>query len=277
MFRSGTNLCVADAPPKPLIGRANLAQGAAKCNRARRALWTTGTRIMGFSFFGGGSNDEPPTSSDATLRDERARQSEMITQVRAYWEGLRKGDTLPARDQIDPRGIQGALDGAFVLERIAPGVGRLRIAGMGLVDLMGMEVRGMPLSALFEPSGRNRLAMGLEQVFARPALLEATLYSENGIGRPDLNARLILLPLRGDGARPDMALGCLAIAGSYGRRPRRLMIQTQQILPLDAARPDLRPALRRIEGALAEPKVRFEVTPTKSSRSYLRLVKLDKV
>ena len=33
-----------------------------------------------------------------------------LQQVRAYWEGLRRGGQLPLRAAVDPRGIAGVLD-----------------------------------------------------------------------------------------------------------------------------------------------------------------------
>lgn len=148
----------------------------------------------------------------------------MLAEVRAYWEGLRDGGALPARDKIDPRGIAGALENTFLLERVAPGIGRFRIAGMQLHDLMGMDVRGMPLSALFEPAGRNRLADGLESVFTGPSVMELWLEAERGIGRPALEGRMIVLPLTSLRGETDLALGCLAMEGALGRAPRRFAI-----------------------------------------------------
>ena len=148
----------------------------------------------------------------------------MLAEVRAYWEGLRQGSDLPRRDEIDPRGIAGALENTFLLERVAPGIGRFRLAGMQLHDLMGMDVRGMPLSSLIEPQGRARLAQTLETVFQGPGLLEMWLEAERGIGRPALEGRMLILPLtnlRGDAV---LAIGCLALHGDLGRAPRRFAI-----------------------------------------------------
>ena len=90
------------------------------------------------------------------------RRSEILfpalREVEAYWSGLRDGRAMPARADVDPRGIQSALEYAFILERIAPGVARFRVAGMHLNDLMGMEVRGMPLTAMFVPEGRKEIS-----------------------------------------------------------------------------------------------------------------------
>ena len=191
----------------------------------------------------------------------------MLAEVRAYWEGLREGGALPERDRIDPRGIAGALENTFLLERVAPGIGRFRIAGMQLHDLMGMDVRGMPMSALFEPTARNRLADGLEGVFSGPAVLELWLEAERGIGRPSLEGRMIVLPLTGMRGETDLALGCLAMDGALGRAPRRFAIAglmseviERRTAPQRRAttRPDLErrlpdlPPLREIPPALAE-------------------------
>lgn len=153
-----------------------------------------------------------------------SRRFAMLSEVRAYWEGLRHGGALPRRDEIDPRGIAGALENTFLLERVAPGIARFRIAGMQLHDLMGMDVRGMPLSSLIEPAGRNRLADALEGVFSGPGTLEIWLEGERGIGRPALEGRLLILPLTAQRGDVALALGCLALDGALGRAPRRFAI-----------------------------------------------------
>lgn len=69
----------------------------------------------------------------------------VVADLRAYWDELRQGRAVPTRADVQPAGIGDGLDYAFILERIAPGAARFRLAGRHLVDLMGMEVRGMPL------------------------------------------------------------------------------------------------------------------------------------
>ncbi|WP_151720436.1 PAS domain-containing protein [Gemmobacter serpentinus] len=189
---------------------------------------------MTLSFFGRAAGKTSRAAQDAQLRA-------MTEEVRAYWEGLRRGGDLPERSQIDPRGMEGALRGTFLAERIAPGVARLRIAGMNFTDLLGMDARGMPLSALFDPMSRARLSVLLDSCFLRPAVLDLALGCEMGIGRPDLRARMILLPLAGDGSRGEMALGCLALADQIGRQPRRLVIESATTTPVRL--PQLQPAV----------------------------------
>ncbi len=188
----------------------------------------------------------------------------MLQEVRAYWEALRTQAALPRRDQIDPRGIAGALENVFLLERVAPGLARFRLAGMQLADLMGMEMRGMPLTTLFEPDARAKLCDALEPVFATPSVLELWLAAERGLGRPQLEARMILLPLTGSHGEPDLALGCLVFSGAIGRAPRRLTVTGMVREPL--ALPPVQP-----QQAFAETAIAY-LPPPPRSKPVLRLV-----
>ncbi|MEL6103664.1 MAG: PAS domain-containing protein, partial [Pseudomonadota bacterium] len=115
-----------------------------------------------------------------------------IAQIEGYWDALRGARLMPKRSEIDPRGIESALEFTFVLERIAPGMARLRIAGSHLSDLMGMEVRGMPLTSFVSPGSRRQLSDAMEEVFQRPAVCELRLSAETGRDKPPMDARLIL-------------------------------------------------------------------------------------
>ncbi|WP_321363511.1 PAS domain-containing protein [uncultured Celeribacter sp.] len=164
------------------------------------------------------------------------RRSEMhfpaLKTVEAYWEGLRNGRPVPARSEVDPRGMQSALEFAFILERIAPGVARFRLAGMHLTDLMGMEVRGMPLTAMFVPESRAKLSEALEAVFETPQITVITLKAERGIGRGAMDAQLLLCPLKSDLGDVNRVLGCLQSKGEIGRQPRRFEVVDIQSRPL---------------------------------------------
>ncbi|WP_138919499.1 PAS domain-containing protein [Oceanicola sp. S124] len=155
-----------------------------------------------------------------------------VQEVEAYWEAIRGGRLVPRRSDIDPRGIERALEYAFILERVAPGIARMRIAGSHLSDLMGMEVRGMPLSAFMTPQGRNQLGEVLEEVFDSPAKATLDLHAERGIGKPEIEARLLLLPMKSDLGDITRVLGCLATTGEIGRAPRRFEIIGSRVTPL---------------------------------------------
>ena len=191
-----------------------------------------------------------------------------IQAVRGYWEALRTGGALPRRDQIDPRGIAQALENVFLIERIAPGLARFRLAGMHVNDIMGLDVRGMPLTTLFEPNARTRITDALEPVFAGPSVLEIWLEAERGIGKPALEARMILLPLTGSAGEPGLALGCLASVGTIGRMPRRFGVAGLVREPLAAPTAEL---LVARDYSFAEAAVTY-LPPPPRGMPHLRLV-----
>lgn len=184
--------------------------------------------------------------------------------VRAYWDGLRGPALIPHRTLIEPHGLHDALAHVFLIERIAPGLARFRLAGTHLTQLMGMEVRGMPISAILVPPSRDGARALIEAVFAGPSIVELALEADRGLGRPALQGRMILLPVGGDDGLCDRALGCLVTEGDIGRGPRRLAItrqRTETVLPRPRpAAPDARP-----QPAFAEDPTLFASPPPEVS------------
>ena len=203
----------------------------------------------------------------------------------AYWNSVREGLDVPHRCDIDPRGIAGMLSRTFILERVAPGLARFRVAGTHLNDLLGMDVRGMPISAMFQPKGREDLAESLEQVFETPGILRAALVSPRGFRLPEINAELLVLPLRDNDGNVTRAIGCLLAKGEIGKTPRRFEFRHLRVDPVTVVKaPEMdpikrlerlqhgRPNEQPTEMAMIEP--RFE--PLKAGQpSYLRVVATD--
>ena len=156
----------------------------------------------------------------------------IVTDLRDYWQSLRVGRAIPTRADVEPRGLRRALDFAFVLERVAPGAARFRLAGRHLIDLMGMEVRGMPLCAFLSPSSRGRLSDVLETVFKGPQIVQLGLTAAAGYGRPALSGQMLLLPLRSDLGDVTRALGCLVSTGEIGSAPRRFDLIAETLIPV---------------------------------------------
>ncbi|WP_287013773.1 PAS domain-containing protein [Actibacterium sp.] len=153
----------------------------------------------------------------------------LVNEVEAYWEGLRAGRVLPDRAEVDPRGLERALDHVFILERVAPGIVRFRVAGSHLAGLMGMEISGMPLSALFTAAARPALAAHVQRLFDGPQTLRLTLSGEGAHG---LYGTMLLLPLRSETGAIGRALGCLVTEGGGARAPCRLRIDAARVKPL---------------------------------------------
>lgn len=191
-----------------------------------------------------------------------------ISVVRAYWEALRNGRDMPFRSEIDPRGIESALEHTFILERIAPRLARFRLAGGHLNDLMGMEVRGMPLTAFFTAGARAETEAILARVFDGPETAELTLLPEHSNGRDGMEARVLLLPLRSDLGDVSRALGCFVGLGPAGRVPRRFDIAGARMAQTSGASRPLRPGFAEALAAFTPRATR----PDRAGRPQLRLV-----
>ncbi|MEM9474075.1 MAG: PAS domain-containing protein [Pseudomonadota bacterium] len=167
-----------------------------------------------------------------------SRDDPALRDVERYWNQLRRDRLTPARAEVEPRGLGSALDRAFILERIAPGLARFRVAGRQLVNAMGIEVSGLPLTVCFQAPERDRLSDALEQVFAAPATLRLSLLSPPGIGRPPFGGQMLILPLHDDLGGRSRALGCFVTTGTPGRAPRRFVIKGCVARDVEASAPN---------------------------------------
>lgn len=217
------------------------------------------------TFFGTGSGSKFGKIV-AMDRFDSGRSLSPIRQAEAYWTALLTGDGVPMRSQIDPRGLENVLEYTFILERIAPGLARFRLAGSHLNNLAGMEVRGMPLTAFFDPIARSNVKDTLEQVFTTPALAELGLVSSGALGRARLQARVILLPLKSDLGDVSRVLGVMVSDGTIGPTPRRFTIGDTRMKSIADIQVQAPPALQEAEG-FAEGQADF-----KRPASHLRLV-----
>jgi len=199
-------------------------------------------------------------------RFDSGRSLSPIRQAEAYWTALLDGAAVPMRSQIDPRGLENILEYTFILERIAPGLARFRLAGSHLNNLAGMEVRGMPLTAFFEAEARPGIKETLDQVFTAPAVAELGLVSSGALGRARLQARMILLPLQSDLGDVSRILGVMVSDGAIGPTPRRFALSDQRVRPVATLQKPAKPAQPEVAG-LAEDEADF-----KPAKGHLRLV-----
>lgn len=145
----------------------------------------------------------------------------VIDELTAYWETLRDGGDVPPRSNVDPRAIQKVLKNAFILERIAPGIARLRVSCNTLTDLMGMDMRGMPITSLITRESHEGFGHILEDVFSGPAIGKLELSSGGGFRKSGLKAEMLLLPLKSDKGEVNRILGAITCNGPISKEPQR--------------------------------------------------------
>ena len=178
-----------------------------------------------------------------SLQPERTPTSyAALAQVEGYWDALSHGAMLPSRSDIDPRGLQSALEYAFILERIAPRVARFRIAGSHLNNLMGMEVGGMPATALFLPEARAEIADIIDQTCTEPKIVTLKLRCPSRAGQPAIEARMLLAPVLDDRGEVTRILGCLQSQGRIGQQPRRFLVLDNATRRIGVSPTQMRPS-----------------------------------
>ena len=123
-----------------------------------------------------GYEDDTDSFNPVQLSARHPLQGRSVLQeLEQYWRDLRGARRIPVRSEVDPARIDSALPHAFILDRVAPGIGRLRVAGQKLSSFVGMDARGLPLTSFFSADARDTVMAQTELVFSRPALVEVPL------------------------------------------------------------------------------------------------------
>ena len=186
-----------------------------------------------------------PNSNVVCLASARARlHHPALDAVERYWSGIRGDGRVPYRRDIDPRGLGTTLERAFVIEDIGAGMARFRVAGAHLRQMVDLDLRGMPISMLFDSGTRADLAAALDLVFRRPAIVRLGVGALTGSGRGKLEGEMLFLPLVGDREQVNRALGALSLVGEVGRTPRRLAIRTRAVTEIPFRTPAATAGLR---------------------------------
>jgi hypothetical protein len=156
----------------------------------------------------------------------------------AYWQALRRGHSVPARADLDPKALAPWLAMAGLVECDPDGALRFRIGGQGLHALLGTEARGMPLRSLFAPGARARLHDLAQHVFHDPALLRMNVNSAAQYRAAPVQLSMVMLPLRDQYDQTTRALICLDEHRARAvKAPVRFEISHASLIPLSQAQP----------------------------------------
>ncbi len=123
-----------------------------------------------------------------------------------YWSRLRKGRDVPDQTDIDPRAIKRMLSHVFILDAINPARPIYRLAGTGLCERFGMELKGTAFLANWE--GQSGIALGslLKQALkARKPVCLSSIGATAECGMVELET--ILAPITFDGGEPVRFIG----------------------------------------------------------------------
>ena len=152
----------------------------------------------------------------------------MIQTLRSHWESLRINGDLPLRADIVPSQIPDILDSLFIFERLNPEDVRVRIAGLTLCEMMGMEVRGQSPMTFFSKEARQRFSNIVSDVMTRPTIARLDLDTVDRMGN-EAQAEMILLPLRSDFGDVSRIIGCVTPPAEGFTAPIRFAVRAVEL------------------------------------------------
>lgn len=180
----------------------------------------------------------------------------MLSSLKSYWERLRAGRIAPYRAEIDPRQFESALENMFIIEKLGADNMRIRLAGMKICEMMGMEVRGMQPTMLMDAGDRARFERLLDVVMGEPSVVELKLSAPNRAGV--YNATMLLMPLRSDFGEVNRVLGCTSGEGEAFAPPLGFTITDVNVTPIEQSQA---PGVQRALPGFAEEQASFSSGP----------------
>jgi hypothetical protein len=157
-----------------------------------------------------------------------------------YWSRLRRGRAVPDQTDIDPRAIKRMLSYTFILDCANPARPVYRLAGTGLCERFGFELKGTSFLAHWESQSGLSLAPLLRQALrlGQPVCLSSVAATiDNGM----VELETILTPVSFNGGAPTRFFGMVQVlsdptpllghAIAYERLVGSQLIQEDEPLP----------------------------------------------
>jgi hypothetical protein len=138
-----------------------------------------------------------------------------------YWSRLRQGRDVPDQTEIDPRAIKRMLSSIFILDAEIPGRPSYRLAGTGLCERFGMELKGTGFLRHWE--GQSGIALGalLRQALkTRQPLCLSSIGTTADCGMVEMET--VVAPISFHGGEPTRFIGITLTLGDVvqlGGRP----------------------------------------------------------
>lgn len=153
-----------------------------------------------------------------------------------HWRQVRGEQLAPRKAAIQPREIKDHLAFAFLLKREAGDKFTVVLAGTGLCDLFGRELKGQSFEHLWAEQSRNAARTALIRVSNLSVPTVALGAGETADLRP-MSAEIVLLPYADERGEPTWILGHFQplepLSRLLGRKLARLRMTANAILTGD--------------------------------------------
>lgn len=130
--------------------------------------------------------------------------------LHAYWHSKRRGRCMPSRADIDPAEMKALLPYVFMHEADPDGTFRVRLVGQAIVEFLGVNRTGQPVTAGLTAEGAASLMSVLDAVRQgrQPRFQQGEVFwwREKEYRRFEA----CFLPLSADGRHVNIVLGALS-------------------------------------------------------------------
>jgi hypothetical protein len=127
-----------------------------------------------------------------------------------YWSRLRRGRAVPDQTDIDPKSIKRLLPYAFILDATNPDHPTYRLAGTGLCERFGFELKGTSFLGQWEAQSDIALTSLLRQALKtkKPVSISSVATTaECGM----IELETVLAPISFNGAEPTRFIGMVQL------------------------------------------------------------------
>ncbi|MBL6852225.1 MAG: PAS domain-containing protein [Alphaproteobacteria bacterium] len=133
-----------------------------------------------------------------------------------YWSRLRKGRAVPDQTDIDPRQLKRMLSSVFILDAENPARPIYRLAGTGLCERFGFELKGTGFLAHWEAQSSQALASLLRQALTlnQPVCL-SSIGASAECGMVELET--VLCPISFSNGQPTRFIGMIQVLSDQSR------------------------------------------------------------
>src|SRR6185436_9837763 len=154
-----------------------------------------------------------------------------------YWRRLRGDRLVPHKSEIDPRAIKDHLAFAFLLQRDSDDRFTFRLAGTGLCELFGLELKGHNFIHYWADEAKAGARTALSRVAHLGVPTIAVCVAETADLKP-IRGEMILVPFEGDRGEGALMLGHFQplepLARLGGKKIVRIRMTANAILTGDA-------------------------------------------
>jgi hypothetical protein len=154
-----------------------------------------------------------------------------------YWRRLRGDRSVPRKEEIDPRAIKDHLAFSFLIERDGDDRFTFRLAGTGLCELFGHELKGHNFTHYWADEARSAARTALTRVAHLSVPTVAVCVAETA-DLKHIRGEMILVPFEGAHGEGSLMLGHFQplepLARLGGRKIVRLRMTASAILTGDA-------------------------------------------